>query len=383
MYVAPPYYRSMAAAAHREGGGSGAPPAKASVPLAVRRHPIIREVSRRLADHCGVSGGGRIVIGVSGGPDSVGLLLAVAAVGARRGSQEPALEPVAAHVNHHLRRSADADQEFVSKLCDRLGVAAHIRDVWPDREPGNLAANARRLRYDALADVARTVGARWVAVAHHAEDQLETLLIALCRGAGLGGLGGMPFSRPLDGERMLIRPLLGVPKSSLCALCRAAEVGWREDPTNEDPSTLRGKLRRDVLPALAEIWPHAAMRGAAAAEVLDMARGLLQRHLEEVFGDPALSCWPRAQLRKLPVMLLAAGLRRAAGEFAKDAADALVRAHLEPVAEAIRDDDLRPREFQWPGGLVVVVRSRTVELVKGGSGFGVRGSGQSLPNPEP
>ena len=193
----------------------------------------------------------------------------------------------------------------------------------------------------------------------------------------------MPFSRPLDGERMLIRPLLAVPKSSLCALCRAAEVGWRDDPTNEDPSTLRGRLRRDVLPALAEIWPHAAMRGAAAAEVLDMARGLLQQRLEETFGDQALSCWPRAELRKLPAMLLSAGLRRAAVEIAKDAAESLVRAHMEPVAEAIRDDDLRPREFQWPGGLVVVVRSRTVELVKGGSGFGVRGSGQSLPNPEP
>ena len=92
------------------------------------------------------------------------------------------------------------------------------------------------------------------------------------------------------------------------------------------------------------------------------------RRLEEVFGDPALSCWPRAQLRKLPAMLLAAGLRRAAVECAKDAADALVRAHLEPVAEAIRDDDPRPREFQWPGGLVVLIRSRTVEMRVTGSG---------------
>jgi len=337
-------------------------PDAALLPIAARRHRFVAEVERRLRGRCGVEVGAKLVVGVSGGPDSVALLAACQVLSHRRSHGQPLLKLTAVHVNHNLRDTANDDAVFVAGLCDRLEIEHHVKDIHPANEPGNLAANARRLRYAALAEVARSVGANDVSVAHHGDDQLETLLIALCRGAGIDGLSGMAWSRPLDGDLSLVRPLLGLRKVNCEAFCVMAELKWRDDPTNEDATQVRGRLRRDVLPVLEELWPEAGRRAAGAADALAMARDALEADLENTFGPTTTRAWDRSALSNLPVPIVAAGLRRAALNAAPDIADALGQTLLYQAAEAITADDRSPKQFHWPGELVLAVTSKRVEL---------------------
>ena len=146
------------------------------------------------------------------------------------------------------------------------------------------------------------------------------------------------------------------------SLCRSAGVGWREDPTNADPSTVRGRLRRDVLSVFEELWPDAASRAVGVADVVAAARAALDHQVREVFGEASVRCWDRVALQQLAVPVIAAGLRRAAVAAIPSAADAISRAHLSPAAEAVVAPQRAPRSFQWPHGLVVEVTARTVRL---------------------
>jgi tRNA(Ile)-lysidine synthase len=332
------------------------------LPLAARRHALVGEVARRLAARCGVPAGARIAIGTSGGADSTALLLAAAALRRRR---TPPVDPLAVHVNHHLRDAADQDEACVAALCARLGIELQVRHVRPAGRPGNLGAAARELRYQALEEAACSAGARFVAVAHHAEDQLETMLMALGRGAGIQGLCGMPWTRLMAGGCTLVRPLLAVAKSECVSLCRAAAFAFTEDPTNSDPATVRGRLRRDVIAVLSDLWPEAAERAASAADSLAAARAALERDLDARFGDASTRRWDRARLRELPLPVIAAGLRRAAVRAEPGCADDLGHALLAAAAESVADGVRRPRSFQWPGSLRLRVSARQVELTRG------------------
>jgi len=197
----------------------------ARTPSAARRHPLAAEVRRRLVRYAGVTGSARIVVGVSGGPDSIALLLTLLTIREQRASDVHPL-PIVAHVNHHLRDDADDDADCVRSLADRFGVPFALRDIHPASEGENLAAAARTLRYAALADIAREHEAQIVAGAHHGEDQLESMLMALCRGSGLDGITAMAWSRPMHDDNSgvrLIRPLLASRKHDCESLCAAAE----------------------------------------------------------------------------------------------------------------------------------------------------------------
>lgn len=210
----------------------------------------------------------RVVVGVSGGPDSVALLLACIALRRRSRRLSMPFVPVVVHVHHHLREEADADAQWVANLCDRLGIECHVEHVHPGRSTGNTYARARTMRYGAMARVAEAVGATHVLVAHHSEDQLETMLMAMCRGAGPRGMAGMRMSRAL-GQLKLLRPFLHVRKRDCEEMCRKAGISWREDASNRDVSKRRARLRRDVLPVLEELWPGAAKRAARNAVLLE------------------------------------------------------------------------------------------------------------------
>ncbi len=337
------------------------------LPLAARRHRLVAEVARRLASPCGVPPGARVAVGVSGGSDSVALLLAAAVLRHRRHGGAARLEPLAVHVNHHLRESADDDETFVIELCREHGIDLHVRHVHPGHRAGNVQANARALRYEAIGSSAASAGAAFVAVAHHAEDQLETMLMALGRGAGLDGLSGMAWSRPLADELTLVRPLLAVRKGDCEDFCRAAGVTWRDDPTNADPNTVRGRLRRDVLGVLEELWPDVSTRATGTADLIAAARTALDEQLTRTFGGPAARRWDRDALRPLRPAVVAAVLRRAAVNANPRRADDLGQTVLGPVAEAIADTDRRPRSFDWPGELRVLVTAREVRLEAAGS----------------
>jgi tRNA(Ile)-lysidine synthase len=210
-------------------------------------------VRRTVADLPGLERG--LIVAVSGGPDSVGLLRALVAV---RG--EAAWRLIVAHANHGLRGAdADADEAFVAALAAELGGLEWRRtrlDVTGRlaEESGNLEDVARRLRYDWLTEVARTADVDWVATGHTASDQAETVLHRLLRGSGLHGLRGIAARRPLTDGVGLVRPLLGVSRTEVRAYLEQLGQSWRHDESNDDRRRTRNRIRHELLPHLAETF---------------------------------------------------------------------------------------------------------------------------------
>lgn len=201
--------------------------------------------------------GARVVVGVSGGADSVALLRGLHALAA-----ESSIELSAAHLNHGLRPgSAEEDAEWTRQLCDRLQIPVVLEqaDV-PKRaaaEGWNIEEAARIVRYEFFERTARTLGTAHVAVAHNADDRVETVLHHFLRGTGLAGLRGMKVSRPLADGITLVRPLLGVHRQEIESWL--AEIGqdFRTDPTNADQSRTRNRIRQVLLIELErEFGPH-------------------------------------------------------------------------------------------------------------------------------
>jgi tRNA(Ile)-lysidine synthase len=211
--------------------------------------------------------GRRLGVAVSGGADSLALLLLAAA--AFPGSV------VAATVDHGLRAEAAEEARFVGEVCEALGVPHAI--LTGAVFAGNLQEEARDLRYALLADW--TVDrARWVATAHQRDDVAETLLMRARRGAGVGGLAAMRAARPL-GEGTLLRPLLGWSRAELEAIVATAGVSAVQDPSNRDPRFDRARMRR----LLAESPELPADRLALAAANL--------RHAEDALEWAAERAW--------------------------------------------------------------------------------------------
>ena len=318
--------------------------------IAVKRHPVVTGLHRGLQAACGTTALGPMVLAVSGGGDSTALLLAMDRLRRRDGVD---IDPHVVHVHHHLRAEADADAEFVRSQCAELGIGCDVLDVHPERG----GAEARALRYDALLGTARRIGAAWVATAHHAEDQFETIIAALGRGAGPGGLSGMAACRELGDGVRLVRPLLTESRATLRSLCETAGVAWREDPTNVDPTTLRGRLRRDVLPVLEELWPGVARRVSDNADLVRAASESLDAAVDGHFGRETE--WTRASLRPLDRGLRLAGLRRAILR-AGVGADGIDGARLMDAADAISDGAEHGRTFLFTGGVRVKVDANRV-----------------------
>lgn len=182
--------------------------------------------------------GETLLAAVSGGPDSA----ALAALLARHAAANAA-RVVLAHVNHGVRATADRDEGVVLALGAALGARVLTRTLAPGAPA---EARLREARYAALAALARAAGAQRVFTAHHAEDQTETVLLALFRGAGPAGIAGMAPERGLAGEIRLVRPLLGVPKKRLVAYCAERGLAYAVDPTNAEPGFRRNALRRSL-----------------------------------------------------------------------------------------------------------------------------------------
>ncbi len=200
-----------------------------------------------------------IGLAVSGGPDSLALLLLAAS--ARPGRIE------AATVDHGLRSASVEEAAMVADLCDRLGVPHRILVAdWSQPPESNLQAEARALRYRLLNSWAIERGLSAVATAHHADDQAETLLMRLARGAGVGGLGGTKARRALSEEVALLRPLLGWRKAELVALVADAGIEPVDDPSNRDPKHDRSRIRKWLQ---SSDWADPARLAASASALRD------------------------------------------------------------------------------------------------------------------
>ena len=215
--------------------------------------------------------GGVILCAVSGGRDSVCLLHYLTTIAPRRG-----FTVAAAHLNHRMRPEAQRDEDFVRGLCREWNVpfyteAAPVYEM-AARWGLGVEETGRRLRYDFLLRTADAIGAAYIATAHHAQDQAETVLLNLLRGTGPEGLGGIP---PVRGR--IIRPLLQTGRAEIEDYLQKNGLPHVEDSTNEDTHYARNRLRRELWPQLETVNP-AVRRSAFRRRVRRWKRR---------------RCWPR------------------------------------------------------------------------------------------
>ncbi len=210
---------------------------------------------RLIQEHDLIPSTGSIVVGVSGGPDSVALLDFLLRYRERTG--RPDGEIVAGHVNHGLRgKESEEDAEFVGALAGELGVRFMSTRVNPadDRAGATLEESARKLRYDALRRMATAVRTERVAVAHTADDQAETVLLRLIRGAGIAGLAGMRPLRKIH-RLELIRPLLATTREQVLEYVNKRELSYRVDSSNSSTDPRRNFVRLEILPRIQAMNP--------------------------------------------------------------------------------------------------------------------------------
>jgi tRNA(Ile)-lysidine synthase len=255
-----------------------------------------------------------LAVAYSGGADSTALLLACAA---RWPGQVNAI-----HIHHGLQAAADGFARHCESVCAALGVPLQVVQVDARHAPGESPEDAaRKARYQALADAARQSGAQQVLLAQHADDQVETLLLALSRGAGLPGLAAMPESFERHGMDFG-RPLLGVSGPAIRAWLAEQGIAWEDDPTNANTAYTRNRIRHGLLPALAQTFPQYRETFARSARHAAQAQALLDELAAldlQAAGDPPAIAALRALSRARQGNALRHWLRRAHGTAASAA----------------------------------------------------------------
>jgi len=203
-----------------------------------------QKVSEYIAAHNLLRTGDTVLAGVSGGPDSVALLLVLCALRAEWGTKV-----LAAHVDHQLRRDSARDARFVTRLCANLHVPLFIRKVKIAKSKGKSSIEeiARELRLKMLTVLAKQCRADAVALGHHQDDLAETVLMRILRGSGLEGLAAILPEKEIYGQKF-IRPFLGVSRREICAFLKSEKTGFRTDPTNRSTDFFRNKIRLRLLP---------------------------------------------------------------------------------------------------------------------------------------
>jgi tRNA(Ile)-lysidine synthetase, N-terminal domain/tRNA(Ile)-lysidine synthetase, C-terminal domain len=246
--------------------------------------------------------GSRFLVGVSGGADSVALLKLTVLL-----AEKYAFSVAAVHVNHGLRgKQSDADEAFCVALAKKMQVkiiCCHPKVL----KGAGLEARAREARYKCFSEVYRDTQADALLTAHHADDQAETLLMHLMRGAGIHGMAGIKAERELYGMRVL-RPLLMVPKNDLLALAG----DFRLDESNLEDDNLRNALRLKVMPLLNGMAPHTALKMAQTAQLAALEDDFMDGLAAEVTLHEAYV--PIEMLKGLHPALSLRVLRRFAGE---------------------------------------------------------------------
>jgi tRNA(Ile)-lysidine synthase len=299
-----------------------------------------------------IAAGQPVLVLLSGGGDSVCLLDMAHRIGA---------QAAALHVNYGLRPTADGDEEFCRRLCERLGVPLTVEHVTLPGT-GNLQEEAREARY-ALAEAATTGD---YATAHTASDQAETVVYRLAVSPGSRALRGMDSRRG-----RLVRPLLEVTRDEVRAYLRARYLQWREDPSNADARFARARVRHEVMPALQHLSSKAEVTIAETArqvreeaEVLEIAAA---DALEWLGGGPAV---PLSELRQLPAALRRLVLRRLA-EAAAGEPRPLSRREAE---EATALDGNGTKTLDLGGGMRAVAEYGTLRFSR---------AEEAAPRPEP
>jgi tRNA(Ile)-lysidine synthase len=276
--------------------------------------------------------GGKLGLAVSGGPDSLALLLLAGAALPRRFE--------AATVDHQLRPESAAEAAAVAAICASLGVPHETLKV--DVAPGNIQSEARSARYAALADWAAAQDLKALATAHHADDQAETLLLRLNRASGVAGLAGTRARGVVPGTALpLLRPLLAWRKDELAVIVTAAGIEPAQDPSNTDDRFDRARLRK----ALAQAdWLDVPAIAASAAHLADADAALdwaARREWSECVSAEGLGMTYRPQApRAIALRVLARIVTQLGGEEVRGGAvarlfDALVEGRTTSIGHLV------------------------------------------------
>lgn len=315
--------------------------------------------------------GMRVGAAVSGGADSVALLLLLTELRAELG-----LVVSAVHFNHRLRgKASDSDERFVAKLAEKLGITLHVGrgDVAAKakRERANLEDAARRARYAFFARLAGQGVVDVIATAHTMDDQAETVLAHMLRGTGIAGLAGI---HPVAG--CVVRPLLGVRRADLRAYLRGRRQSWREDATNQDIAKNRARMRKKLLPMLEKQFNPAVVEHLAAladrareqASFIDnLASHAFETHVKMTENGAEIAvadllkplgtgnAESQAVLRARLIAKVADRVKRRPGQ--------ILAGHLEAVLKLTTSGEVGKR-VQLPGGMDAVKTRETILFVK-------------------
>ncbi len=267
-----------------------------------------------------IAGGESLLVAVSGGADSVCLLHLLA-----RCRDKLGVEIHVAHLNHVLRgKESDADAEYVSELARHLSLPFTIgkRDVsdYRSRKKCSLEEAARELRYSFLAETARGIGSRRIVVGHTRDDQVETILMHILRGAGISGLCGLrpsssmiydlygPSSSQEEDKLLLVRPLLDVTREETQRYCQEHGLAVRQDSSNMSLSFLRNRLRLELLPVLRKYNPNVDEGLLRLADLAGEEKSFMEEHALNLWGyvawkDGSDVCLDSAKVYDLPTSL--------------------------------------------------------------------------------
>lgn len=294
--------------------------------------------------------GGTILCAVSGGRDSVCLLDYLWRLGQERG-----FSVAAAHLNHGMRPTAQRDEELVRQLCRQRDIPFYTEkvDVYALCDAWRLTVEetGRRARYAFLRRTAASIGAAFIATAHHREDQAETVLLQLLRGTGMQGLTGIPPVRDT-----VIRPLLDTPRAAIDAYIAENALPYVTDETNLDTHYARNRLRIDIMPRLLTINPAAAEHIARTADILRRENDYLDGEAAALLPPhgTVLSC---AALLAAPEPLRPRMLRLLTDRLPTGKKD-FTAAHYRSLETLCRTGGT----LSLPGGVLAVCRSGTLSL---------------------
>lgn len=302
---------------------------------------FIERVRKEIERHKMIRPGERVIVAVSGGPDSVALLNVLHTL-----ASEYRISLHVAHFNHQLRGlEAEQDARFVEDLARGMGLPVTVGkgDVaaYSERQALSIEEAGRVLRYDFLRSVAREIGADAIALGHNCDDQAETILMRILRGAGRAGLAGIPPVREealsLVGHEetrviRFIRPFLGILREEIEAYCRTRGLATRLDRTNLEPEYLRNKIRLELIPFLErEYCPDLKKRLSVIAEIMREEDEYLDReaqdHFEHVLSDRSESS---LEISVSHLLGLPWALRRR-----------IIRLALQEILSSLRDIDFR------------------------------------------
>ncbi len=319
---------------------------------------MLEKVRKTINKYSLLQKGDRVLVAVSGGPDSVALLLALLKI-----KKEYSLTLGVAHVNYHLRKNeSNKDRDFVKKLAEKYGLPFFAAEINGKKEfkGGDLQEKAREFRYAFFSEAVRELKAGKLAIGHNRDDQVETVLMRFLRGAGAGGLTGIPVKRGFAPGVTLIRPLFETKREAIELFLKKNKIRARRDKSNYKDVYLRNKLRLRLLPLLKKEYNNRIEENIfRMAEILapedDFLRKEALKTIKNAGGEYFI---PEKALNALPAGLKQRALRELI-RLEKGDLKGLESKHLTGVAEQKKSRSLPGgRSLLCTGGKIIVVKNK-------------------------